>query len=110
MTKVILPIIRNIMPDVIANDIVGVQPMTNAANMINPFTKKWERIGMDVPSDKWVFNIRNQEIRTWIEEQPIHMWKFYDIEPKIDTPIAALIGDNYLFTEEMEVWFQLRWG
>ena len=28
--KVILPIIRNVMPSIIANDIIGVQPMTGA--------------------------------------------------------------------------------
>lgn len=32
--KVILPIIRRVMPSVIAHDIAGVQPMTNALNGI----------------------------------------------------------------------------
>ena len=106
--SVLLPVIKKVMPSVIAQDILSVQPMT--ANMINPFTKKWERVGMDVPTDKWVYNIRSQDIKIWIEEQPAHMWKFYDVEPKIDTPVSAMIGDNYVFTEEMEVWFQLRWS
>lgn len=106
---VILPIIRNVVPDIIAEELCSVQPMT--ANMINPFTKTWEKIGMDVPTNKWVFNVRSQEIRTWIEEQPIHMWKVYDVDKfNGDTPIAALIGENYTFTEEMEAWFQLRWS
>jgi hypothetical protein len=104
---VLLPILKNVIPDIIASEILGVQPMT--ANMINPFTKKWEKIGMDMPTDKWVYNIRSQEIRTWIEEQPVHMWKYIDKFNK-DTAIATLIGENYTFTEEMEAWFQLRWS
>lgn len=97
------------MPNIIAEDIISVQPMT--ADMINPFSKKWERIGMDMPTDSWVYNIRSQEIRTWIEEQPAYMWKFYDIDrANLDLPVSAMFGDNYVFTEEMEAWFQLRWS
>lgn len=107
--SVILPVIRKVMPNIIANDILSVQPMT--ANMTNPFTKKWERVGIDVPTDKWVYNIRSQEIRTWVEEQPAHMWKFYDIDNhNRDLPTSVFVGGNYVFTEEMEAWFQLRWS
>lgn len=83
-----------------------------ASTMNPPFIKKWERIGMDLPTDKWVYNIRSSEISTWIEEQPVHMWKFYDIheESKLAVSVSALIGQNYVFTDEMEVWFELRWG
>jgi hypothetical protein len=76
-------------------------------------TVKWERVGKAMPTDKWVYNIRLHEIKHWIESQPIHMWKHYDI------PInwmgrneydKALWGPNYLFTDEMEAWFMLRWS
>ena len=97
-------------PDSIAKEILSVQPITT--NMINPFYRKWERIGMDMPTNKWVFNVRSQEIRNWVEEQPIHMWKYYDIpdEAKLEVSVGSLMGQNYLFTDEMEAWFQLRWG
>jgi hypothetical protein len=75
------------------------------------FHKKWEKIGIDGPTNKWVYNIRSHDVRVWIEEQPVHMWKFYDIDKfNKDTPISALIGENYIFTEEIEAWFQLRWS
>lgn len=101
---------RQFMPSVIAQDIIGVQPIDTT--MINPFTKKWERVGMDMPTDKWVYNIRSQEIRTWIEEQAIHMWKHYDIPSDSFSYVSGnvIVGDNYIFTNEMEAWFQLRWG
>lgn len=94
------------MPNIIAQDIIGVQ------SMINPFAKKWEKVGIDGPANKWVYNIRLQEIRDWIEEQPIHMWKQYEIpQASIDeVSLKAWLGQNYIFTEEMEAWFQLRWS
>lgn len=109
--NVIMPAIRRVMPSVIAEEICSVQPIP-VANMFNPFYKKWERIGMDMPTDKWVFNIRSQEIRNWIEEQPAYMWKYYDIpeESKLDVSVNAFMGQNYIFTDEMEAWFQLRWS
>jgi hypothetical protein len=81
-------------------------------NMRPQVNKKWEKIGMDMPTDKWVYNIRVQEIRDWIESYPIHMWKLYDIPNELinDVPIQAYLGQNYIFTEEMEAWFQLRWS
>ena len=73
---------------------------------------KWEKVGKDMPTDKWVYNIRYREVGHWIEEQPVHMWKFYDIpvESMKDVSINSLIGQNYLFTDEMESWFLLRWS
>ena len=99
---------RITMPSVIANEITSVQPI----DMINPFSKKWEKIGMDMPTDKWVYNVRPQEIRDWIEEQPIHMWKHYDIPETVikDVSVGAFMGINYIFTDEIEAWFTLRWS
>lgn len=98
---------RSTMPSTIANEITSVQPI----NMVNPFAKKWEKIGIDAPSQNAVYNVRVQEIRDWIEAQPTHMWNVYDIDRfNKDTPISAIMGENYIFTEEMEAWFTLRWS
>lgn len=107
---ILLPVLRNVIPNLIAQELCSVQPMTT--NMINPFTKKWDRIGMDMPTNKCVFNILSQEIREWIEKQPAHMWTFYDIpiESMKGVSFNSLIGQNYLFTDEMESWFLLRWS
>lgn len=75
-------------------------------------TRKWERIGMDMPTNRWVYSVRLYEVGHWIESQPIHMWKFYDIPEgaKLGVSISALMGQNYIFTDQMEAWFMLRWG
>lgn len=106
-SAITLPIIKNLTPDIIARDIVSVQPMTG----INLTRSKWERVGMDLSTDRWVYNIRSQAIRSWIEEQPPYMWKFYDIDVyNLDLPASVILGSNYVFTKEMETWFQLRWS
>lgn len=82
----------------------------DTTNMINPFSKKWDRIGKYMPTDDWVYNVRSSEIQVWVEEQPAYMWKFYEVTDSLDLPVSALIGENYIFSEEMEVWFKLRWS
>lgn len=72
--------------------------------------KSWEKIGIDQPTGKWVYNTKFHEVKEWIESQPIHMWKHYDVPLDRDMSINALMGHNYLFTEEMEAWFFLRWS
>lgn len=73
-------------------------------------TRKWERIGKDMPTDKWVYNTKYLEVVWWVEHQPEHMWKVYDVPLDRDISINALIGQNYIFTDEMEAWFMLRWS
>ena len=72
---------------------------------------KWEKIGYDNILDKWVYNVKYMEVAHWIEKQPAHMWKFYDIPEayKYDVPVNSVTGQNYIFTEEMEAWLILRW-
>lgn len=84
--------------------------ITNRIHSAHVVMDKWEKIGIDMSTNKWVYNIRSQDIRIWIEEQPIYMWKYYDIPFNfIDLPLMLLNGSNYIFTPEMEVWFKLRW-
>lgn len=73
---------------------------------------KWEKIGYDNILDKWVYNVKYMEIAHWIEKQPTHMWKFYDIPEaaKYDVPVSSVTGQNYIFAEEMEAWFLLRYS
>lgn len=72
----------------------------------------WEKIGYDNLIEKWVYNVKYAEVAWWIERQPAHMWKHYDIpdEAKLEVSISALMGQNYVFTEEMEAWLVLRWS
>lgn len=75
-------------------------------------TKLWERMGLDMPSDKMVYSVKNHEIWQWIEAHPIHMWKHYDIplDELMNSSISDFTGNTYIFTDEMEAWFLLRWS
>lgn len=58
---------------------------------------KWKKY----PHDSFAaYKIYDSQVWGWVEDQPIHMWKYDD----------AGDGNNYLFTEEMEVLFLLRWS
>ncbi len=58
---------------------------------------KWKKY----PHEKFAaYKIYDSEVWRWVEHQPIHMWKYDD----------AGDGNNYLFTEEMEAWFLLKWS
>lgn len=45
--KIILPIIRRVMPSIIAHDICGVQPMTGPASQIFSLRSKYSGIDQD---------------------------------------------------------------
>lgn len=58
---------------------------------------KWKKY----PHEKFAaYKIYDSAVWRWVEQQPIHMWKYDD----------AGDGNNYLFTEQMETIFLLRWA
>lgn len=72
---------------------------------------KWQHIGNDMRFGR-VYQIRDNEIISWIQSQPIHTWKPYTIEERnfLEMPVEFMLGESYVFTEEMESWFKLRWS
>lgn len=76
--------------------------------MLRIFENSWHVVGFDGPSQKKVYNVYRHEITQWIESQPIAMWKFYDFPESMANSYNA--GQNYTFTEEMEILFILRWS
>jgi hypothetical protein len=40
------------------------------------------------------------------------MWKYYDIPADyiLEAPLRMVVANNYVFTDEMEAWFTLRWS
>lgn len=70
---------------------------------------KWERIGIDLPSDSLVYRILAHDIREWIERQSVDTWKYYDIADTRPYLSIGFIGETYVLTSELETWFLLRW-
>ena len=98
--KILLPMIRKVMPSVIAQDIVGVQPM----DLTPP---KWERASdhshLAIPDGYIHINV-NREIAQWIEEQPLDQWKHGEL--------GRLAGfyDSFIVSEQLLSWLILRWS
>ena len=101
--KVLIPMIRKVMPQIIAHDIVGVQPM----NLMPPKWKRTASYSEHVP-DGYVVVDANKEISVWIEEQALHMWKHGELS-KLDILRPGLY-DRYIISEELLTWLTLRWS
>lgn len=85
-TGILLPLIRRVMPTMIAHQILGVQPMTGPTGSIFGTRRpKFERLNIDqyqddellVPEGYCVVDVDTQVYR-WVSEQPIHLWKVAD--------------------------------
>jgi hypothetical protein len=102
--KILLPMIRNLMPKVIAQEIVGVQPMDF------PKDPKWKVVTeyVETVPDGYVVVDANKEISVWIEEQALHMWKHGELS-KLDI-LRPGFYDRYIISEELLSWLTLRWS
>ena len=71
LNKVILPIIRNVMPSVIAQQIVGVQPMTGPFGLTRPMIPRpgaWCSKGMWVMFERKLEPWQRDILNEWCEE------------------------------------------
>ena len=90
------------MPKVIAQDIVGVQPMGIEI-------PKWKSVPVYEPvPDGYVVIDANREISTWIEEQALYMWKHGELQT-LDI-LRRGFYDRYIISEELLSWLTLRWS
>lgn len=105
--------IRKTVPNRLARDITNIQPMTGTGGF-SEFNRIWSSpwcfIGVDTRTDSKVFHTNSTEIIQWIESQPVHMWKFYDVMDNFDDKVGIPSFSNYVFTKEMEAWFIVRWS
>jgi hypothetical protein len=97
---IMIPMIRKILPKLIAQDIVGVQPM----DLTPP---KWVTVtnhNETVPEGYVVVDV-NREVSHWIEQQALYMWKHGELK-------ATRPGfwDRYIISEELLTWLSLRWS
>jgi hypothetical protein len=67
--------------------------------VFNAIDDGWSMIGTHMPTSQKVYAVRN-DIARWIETQPPHMWKFYDVDNMLNC---------YLLSEELLSWMILKW-
>ena len=49
----------------------------------------------------------NIHVAAWIEQQPVHMWKYIDLESKGKT---YALGSHFFVSDELLTWLKLRWS
>lgn len=117
MQKILLPMIRKVMPALVANEIVGVQPMssvtasvfTRTANgmvgMKNYEVAKDQSEASDYSGDHIIIDIRTREVSYWVEAQPANLWKWADNVEGCHMSYTRYVMDQRLFT-----WLTMRWS
>lgn len=100
--NILIPMIRNITPTTLAQDIVGVQPMSGfpIPRIMPKYQQSTEYTG-HVP-DGYLVMDADREISQWIEQQPIYHWK-HGYER------VAGFWDRYIISEQLYTWLKLRW-
>ena len=108
--------LRKMLPKTIAQDIVGVQPMS----MSHVFTMKGDKVGFknyvmaknqnecllyDTPGNThYAVDVRT-EVEAWLLIQPLGMWKYAS-----ETDDCHMSFTRYIINEELLTWMTLRWG
>lgn len=99
--SVLIPMIRKVMPAIVAQDIVGVQPMS--AINAEPIVVVEPNQPPGPPEGYLTVDVLG-EVALWIEEQPIYMWKHGDI------PAYAFGRERYTVSEQLYTWMRLKWS
>ena len=73
-SKVLIPMIRKTMPGIIAQDIISVQSM--GVTIPKPYEVLPDHFP-PAPAGHLVIDA-NSKVSAWIQDQPIHMWKWHD--------------------------------
>ena len=103
-TSILIPMIRKVMPTVIAQDIVGVQPMTMPKYLDKVLVVDQTIDKLPAPPEGHLTVDVDWEVAKWIESQPIHMWKYGDV------PAYSASRERYTISEQLYTWLTLRWS
>lgn len=99
-TKVLIPVLRNHLPKILAEEIVGVQPMMQKRLTYEVM----ENVAVNPPGYHAIY--ANIEIGHWIEQQPVHMWKFYDLDHCDE---KWRMKTQYIVSDQLLTWLKMRW-
>lgn len=104
--KVLIPMIRKVMPAVIAQDIVGVQPMNIPPKYFTYKVIDRKDIDIFIPENHQVVFV-NAEVGIWIQKQPVHLWKYIDLNRDGD---EWDIRTHYVVSDELLTLLALKWA
>ena len=118
MNKILLPILRKMIPQTLAESIVSVQPMDSSVGGV--FVMRNDKVAFknyymvpnqnecvlyDTPECTYYAIDVRPEVDAWIKEQPIHMWKYAE-----ETDGCHFSFTRYIISEGLLSWLILRWS
>jgi hypothetical protein len=100
----VIAMLRKFIPKTIAQEIAGVQPMSVQPKFLTyqVLTEGWEKV---CPTGHTAIKT-NIQIAAWIEQQPVHMWKYIDLESNGKT---YAIGSHFFVSDQLLTWLKMRW-
>jgi hypothetical protein len=104
-STVLIPLIRKVVPSVIAQDIVGVQPMSGLTGQIfGANTKAYTIVKSSSELAGHMVIDVNHDVSQWIQTMPIHLWKFDNNNDDV-----GWLSDRYIISEELYTFLVLKW-
>lgn len=103
--SVLIPIIRKMMPGIIAQDIVGVQPMNGDKLGFMPFVIVENQNECVLYSGNHIAVDVKPNVSKWIEEQAPHLWKYAE-----ETDGCHFSFTRYIIDEQLFTIMSLKWG
>lgn len=111
-TKKLIPLLRQQIPALMAQDIAGIQPMSyKLGDLFKIKTDRRKFFIVDQTKDKlpgppdgYVIVDALGEIGRWIEQQPVHMWKYGDV------PAYSGAMDRWIISEQLYTLMALKWS
>lgn len=100
MASVLIPVIRKMMPGIIAQDIIGVQSM--GMTLPKPYEVLPDHFP-PAPEGHLVIDA-SFKVSAWIQEQPIHMWKWHE---DCKTPFGL---HRFYISEKLYTLLVLKWS
>ena len=100
MASVLIPVIRKMMPVIISQDIIGVQSM--GMTLPKPYEVLPDHFP-PAPEGHLVIDA-NFKVSAWIQEQPIHMWKWHE---DCKTPFGL---HRFYISEKLYTLLVLKWS
>ena len=103
--KILIPMLRKTMPALLAQDIVGVQPMTGVGKSIFSSTEMREEFGFEGHNKKYWPH--QHVVRGWSMVRPAERWCYQNFKSRNWNNV----GKYFAFKRKEDYeWFLLRWS
>ena len=102
-SNVNIPLIRKIIPDTIAEELINVQPMSVPQVRNSFIVIDHQEYMLPAPPAGHINVVTINKVANWIEQQSIDMWKHSNFE------LPFIFDNQYTISEELFTMMSLKW-